>query len=179
MLTQGMATQAGERVTNKDWKPRNCVWELTLACNLRCEPCGSRAGTVRKNELSVDECLAVVDQLHQMGCELITLSGGEPTLKKGWDRIAAAIAERGMFVNMVTNGVYPQAGGAREVARRARAARRWNTASNRRIRARTPAVAARTNRRRRPNAAYRSTESSRPPTSAERASRARSSTEPA
>jgi len=48
----------------------------------------------------------VVDQLSSLGCELVTLSGGEPTLKRGWATIAAAAVEAGMYCNMVTNGVY-------------------------------------------------------------------------
>ena len=110
------------RVDEAHWRPRNCVWELTLACNLRCEHCGSRAGRVRPKELSLDECLGVVDQLGDLGCELVTLSGGEPTLKKGWDVIARAVADRGMYVNMVTNGYYKDDESARDVAVRAREA---------------------------------------------------------
>ena len=104
------------RVEAMGWKPRNCVWELTLACNLRCGHCGSRAGKVRPKEMSLDECLGVVDQLADMGCELVTLSGGEPTLKKGWDTIASAIHARGIYVNMVTNGAYGSADKAKAVA---------------------------------------------------------------
>lgn len=107
------------RAERKNWKPRNCVWELTLACNLRCKHCGSRAGNPLTNELSTRECLDLVRQLHELGCELITLSGGEPTLRDDWDRIARAISERNIFVNMVTNGVYQNEQVAGEIARRA------------------------------------------------------------
>ncbi len=110
---------ARRRVERHGWRPRNCVWELTLGCNLRCEHCGSRAGRVRPDELSLDECLDVVQQLADLGTELVTLSGGEPTLKKGWDTIARAIADHGIYVNMVTNGVYRSGATADEVAQRA------------------------------------------------------------
>ncbi len=119
---------ARARVRARGWKPRNCVWELTLACNLDCQHCGSRAGKVRARELSLDECLDVAEQLADLGCELVTLSGGEPTLRKGWDRIARALVDRGIYTNMVTNGVYPRAGGAAAVAERARAAGMCNVA---------------------------------------------------
>ena len=108
------------RIEQQDWRPRNCVWELTLACNLRCRHCGSRAGEKREKELSTGECLNAVAQLAELGCELITLSGGEPTLRKDWDQIARAIASRNIYVNMVTNGVYPSDSAAKEVAARAR-----------------------------------------------------------
>jgi MoaA/NifB/PqqE/SkfB family radical SAM enzyme len=113
------AREARDRVERNGWRPRNCVWELTLGCNLRCGHCGSRAGRVRPDELSTDECLSVVDQLAELGCELVTLSGGEPTLRDDWDRIGAAIARRGIKVNMVTNGVYRTPEDADRIARRA------------------------------------------------------------
>jgi MoaA/NifB/PqqE/SkfB family radical SAM enzyme len=37
--------------------PRACVWELTLACNLRCKHCGSFAGSRRDDEMSLEESL--------------------------------------------------------------------------------------------------------------------------
>ena len=43
--------------------PVYCVWELTLACDLGCKHCGSRAGKAREGELSTEECLAVVEEL--------------------------------------------------------------------------------------------------------------------
>src|SRR5690554_4893308 len=42
--------------------PIYCVWEITLACDLGCRHCGSRAGDSRPDELSTDECLEVVAQ---------------------------------------------------------------------------------------------------------------------
>lgn len=113
------ATEARRRVELRHWRPRNCVWELTLACNLRCGHCGSRAGHARPDELDTAECLSVVDQLAALGCELVTLSGGEPTLRADWDRVAGAVAARGMKVNLVTNGVYATPEEADRIARRA------------------------------------------------------------
>ena len=48
-------------------RPVQVVWELTLACNLRCVHCGSRAGRKREDELSTEECLDVVRQLAELG----------------------------------------------------------------------------------------------------------------
>ena len=109
-------------VESKDWRPRSVVWELTLACDLRCEHCGSRAGHVRTDELDLDECLGVVDELDSLGAELVSLSGGEPTLKKGWDQIAKALSDRGIYTNMVTNGAYKTLERAQDIAQRAKAA---------------------------------------------------------
>ncbi len=84
--------------------PRLCVWELTLACNLNCRHCGSRAGKPRADELSPEEALALVENLADLGCRYVTLGGGEPLMRKDWPEIAAAFIARGVRTNMVTNG---------------------------------------------------------------------------
>ncbi|MGA9657100.1 MAG: radical SAM protein, partial [Polyangia bacterium] len=58
--------------------PRACAWELTLGCNLRCRHCGSAAGPRRADELTLEECLRVADELGALGCQRATLTGGEP-----------------------------------------------------------------------------------------------------
>ncbi len=107
-----VATRA--RAERLPHRPRNCVWELTLACNLRCAHCGSRAGRPRDRELDTAECLDVVAQLAALQCDLVTLSGGEPLLRRDWDVIARAAADLGIYVNLVTNGTLVD----RDVARR-------------------------------------------------------------
>ena len=85
--------------------PHTCVWELTLACNLRCKHCGSSAGRRRDVELSLDECLRVAGELVALGCQRITLIGGEPTLYPGWHEVARRLVELGAEVNMLSNGL--------------------------------------------------------------------------
>jgi radical SAM protein with 4Fe4S-binding SPASM domain len=84
--------------------PRFCVWELTLGCNLRCLHCGSYAGDKRRDELTLEESLKIADQLAEMGCEKVTLGGGEPTLNPDWHLIGKRLTERGVRVNMIANG---------------------------------------------------------------------------
>lgn len=38
--------------------------------------------------------------------ERVTLSGGEPLLRKGWDRIARKLMERGVSTSIISNGWY-------------------------------------------------------------------------
>jgi radical SAM protein with 4Fe4S-binding SPASM domain len=80
------------------------VWELTLACNLACSHCGSRAGPARQNEMSTAEALDVVDQLAEVGIKEVTLIGGEAFLRRDWLEIAAAITRRGMHCTLTTGG---------------------------------------------------------------------------
>ncbi len=87
-----------------DPRPLYVVWETTLACNLKCRHCGSRAGAPRAAELSTAECLSVIGQLHELGTREITLIGGEAHLRRDWLTLIAAIAGRGMLCGIQTGG---------------------------------------------------------------------------
>jgi radical SAM protein with 4Fe4S-binding SPASM domain len=85
--------------------PKNCVFEATLACNLHCQHCGSRAGKARPDELSTAECLDMFQQLVGIGCERVTISGGEPTLRRDWLELIEGARKAGMRVGLITNGL--------------------------------------------------------------------------
>lgn len=80
-------------------------WELTLACNLRCRHCASSAGLPRKNELTLDECLALCDQFPALLVQEVDFTGGEPLLRAGWPAIAKRLYELHIPARMVTNGI--------------------------------------------------------------------------
>ena len=82
----------------------SCVWELTLACCFSCAHCGSKAGQPRENELTLQECLDVIDQLAELGCERVSLIGGEVFLYPGWNIVVDFLARRGMRLCIITNG---------------------------------------------------------------------------
>jgi radical SAM protein with 4Fe4S-binding SPASM domain len=86
-----------------EYRPEVCVWELTLRCNMRCIHCGSSAGKARENELTVDECLGVADELLDLGCRQATFIGGEVFLYRGWEEVARRLASGGAAVNIITN----------------------------------------------------------------------------
>jgi radical SAM protein with 4Fe4S-binding SPASM domain len=54
--------------------------------------------------MSVEECLPVADELVALGCQELTLIGGEVFLFRGWDRLAEYLTGKGVAVNIVTNG---------------------------------------------------------------------------
>ena len=84
--------------------PKNVVWELTLRCNMNCAHCGSKAGHARGEELDHEEALNLCRQLGEMGCEILTLLGGEPFLREDWDDLALCLQEYGVKVNAISNG---------------------------------------------------------------------------
>lgn len=85
-------------------RPILAVWEITLACDLACGHCGSRAGKARPDELSTVEALALVDQLAELGVIEVVLIGGESYLRDDWCEIIARIAHKGMEPLITTGG---------------------------------------------------------------------------
>ena len=98
-------------------RPIYCVWELTLACDLACRHCGSRAGKARPDELSTEQCLDLVRQLAELDVKEVSLIGGEAYLRDDWIAVIEAITRLGMLANLTT-------GGRGLTLERARAARR-------------------------------------------------------
>lgn len=88
----------------KRYVPVHVVWEITLACDLKCLHCGSRAGHRRPGELNTGECLEVIDALAALGTREVTLIGGEAYLRKDWTRLIQAIHDHGMYVAVQTGG---------------------------------------------------------------------------
>lgn len=104
------------RDIDRDYRPIYAVWEITLLCDLACRHCGSRSARPRPDELTTAECLDVVDQLADLGCQEVVIIGGEVYLRDGWLDILKRIRERGMTALATT-------GGRAFTAERARAAK--------------------------------------------------------
>lgn len=83
---------------------KNCVWEITLACCFSCKYCGSKAGKARERELNLEECLSVVEQLSELGCETVSMIGGEVFMRKDWEIIAQKLTSKGIQVAIISNG---------------------------------------------------------------------------
>jgi radical SAM protein with 4Fe4S-binding SPASM domain len=84
--------------------PAVVALELTLRCPCRCITCGSRAGAPRPRELEHHEWLGVISALADLGCQRISLMGGEPLLYPRWDELARTGRGRDLIVDMITSG---------------------------------------------------------------------------
>jgi radical SAM protein with 4Fe4S-binding SPASM domain len=62
-------------------------------------------GRKAENELSTDECLALIDEMNALGTEMLILTGGEPLLRKDIYDLARHASDLGIWVVMGTNGV--------------------------------------------------------------------------
>jgi radical SAM protein with 4Fe4S-binding SPASM domain len=87
------------------WRPLSVNAEITLSCNLRCRHCGSSAGAARREELSFEEWVALLDQLSQLGTEEMCFLGGEPLLRKDWRALCHAVGDAGMRLVLISNGL--------------------------------------------------------------------------
>lgn len=86
------------------YKPITAVWEITMACNMRCMHCGSACSHALPEELTTDEAMALCDDMGKLGMKWITLSGGEPLTRKDWPQIAKRLNENHIIPNIITNG---------------------------------------------------------------------------
>jgi len=92
------------RAVDKQHRPIYAVWEITLACDLACRHCGSRAGKDRPDELTTAEALDLVDQMARLGVKEVTLIGGEAYLREDWLDIIRAIRKHGIECTTTSGG---------------------------------------------------------------------------
>jgi len=72
-------------------------------CNLDCAYCNEYDKV--SDPVPLDAMLRRIDKLGDLGCSIITLSGGEPTLHPDLDAIIARIRERDAIATLITNGL--------------------------------------------------------------------------
>lgn len=80
------------------------IWEVTMACNMRCKHCGSSCTDKLPGELTTEKALQLCDELGELGMKYITLSGGEPTLREDIFQIISRLRKNNVIPNMITNG---------------------------------------------------------------------------
>ncbi|MFH1464257.1 MAG: radical SAM protein [Pseudomonadota bacterium] len=84
--------------------PVTAVWEITMGCNMRCGHCGSSCAEPLPDELTTEEALRVIEDMAALGMRYITLSGGEPLLRRDWPVLAGHLTRHGIAPNIITNG---------------------------------------------------------------------------
>lgn len=83
-------------------------WHVTERCNLKCIHCYQDKLCI-KDELSLEETKKGLDMLKKtvekwgMECE-VSITGGEPFLRKDWFEICKYIEEKGFYLSILSNG---------------------------------------------------------------------------
>ncbi|ALU11537.1 heme biosynthesis protein [Ignicoccus islandicus DSM 13165] len=103
LVFEGLA-KYGVTVPQRLPAPFLIVWNFTNMCNLRCKHCYQRADKPLPDELTLEEKLAVVEDLDRAGVAAVALSGGEPTIHPHFFRIVEELSSRGIYVAVATNG---------------------------------------------------------------------------
>jgi hopanoid biosynthesis associated radical SAM protein HpnH len=85
--------------------PLVLMLEPLHACNLTCTGCGRirEYSTTIKDKLTVDECLASVDEC---GAPIVSICGGEPMIYPWIEELVAKILERKKHIYLCTNGMF-------------------------------------------------------------------------
>jgi len=105
-LTESL--RLGARIGSALWlkgRPFLLYLKPTPRCDCRCLSCNrwqEREGW--GEELSLQEIRAVLGKFHHAGCAVVTLWGGEPTLRRDLPEILESAKEVGLRTSMCTNG---------------------------------------------------------------------------
>ncbi len=90
-----LASKAGQR------QLLGIGWSITNLCNSRCPFCSRHSGP---RGPSLEVALGIVDQLAEMGCRRVHLTGGEPLVRKDLPPLLDRIRDLGMSSSINTNG---------------------------------------------------------------------------
>ena len=82
-------------------KPLTLLLLVNKGCNLRCSFCDLWEG---KELVPVDKAVRLFDEARAIGTRTVVLTGGEPLLHPGLFTMVRAAKDRGMGVNVTTNG---------------------------------------------------------------------------
>ncbi|OYD16096.1 hypothetical protein CH333_04295 [candidate division WOR-3 bacterium JGI_Cruoil_03_44_89] len=100
LLTYGLSTP------QNFYMPLMVVWNFTNNCNLRCKHCYQNAGPggEKRDELTTEEKMRVVDELHKSNVVTIYFSGGEPLFAPDFFDVAEYAKKKGFYLSVATNG---------------------------------------------------------------------------
>lgn len=93
---------------------------LTFKCNFNCSYCYQDLLQTGDNRWDLGKCRELVEEAADWGVVFLGLTGGEPTIFKGWLELIETGLKRGMIPTMTSNGTV--IGGDPEIARRLAAA---------------------------------------------------------
>lgn len=83
--------------------PLTVLLEPTRRCNLECRHC-YRIENTEREEMPLRRILSLLDELRQMGCLFLTISGGEPLLHPNFLEICRKAHSLNMAISIFTNG---------------------------------------------------------------------------
>ncbi|HHL39853.1 MAG TPA: radical SAM protein [Deltaproteobacteria bacterium] len=98
LLSLLYARAAGRRI------PLTVIFNVTDRCNLKCAYCYAGYHRRRKPELTTGQIRRAIDELAEMGCRRVSISGGEPLLRKDIGEIIGHVRSLGLMCTVNSNG---------------------------------------------------------------------------
>lgn len=94
------------RIFNKDnfTFPSSIMFEITQRCNLRCKFCYLGKYLNAETDMPKGKLFEIVNQLDEVGCIEVVLTGGEPLIREDFLEIYRYIKTKGILVIVFTNG---------------------------------------------------------------------------
>lgn len=85
---------------------RELWFHITDNCNMSCSHCLFSSSPQAKRELATERVLELTAQAEALGCKMFALTGGEPLVHKGLDKILTRMLEiESSHVAVLTNGL--------------------------------------------------------------------------
>jgi radical SAM protein with 4Fe4S-binding SPASM domain len=88
--------------------PLDVSLELTYRCNNRCVHCfcnvPAQDPKALQDEMKTEEIKGIMDELADMGCLWLLLTGGEPFLREDFEEIYLYAKKKGFIITLFTNG---------------------------------------------------------------------------
>jgi radical SAM protein with 4Fe4S-binding SPASM domain len=82
---------------DKQRSPFTVAWEITRACPLKCSHCRAVAQHRRHpGELSTEEGIGLIDQVHEIGAKVLVITGGDPLARPDVFDLIAHSHRRGL-----------------------------------------------------------------------------------
>lgn len=110
----GLVKQCAQDVSLKPWQEyrlypsryiQTAHWSVTGKCNYRCRHCYMSAPDAKLGELSHETCMDIVRQLSACGIMNVSLTGGEPLVRRDFLEIVNALVAESIDITTVyTNG---------------------------------------------------------------------------
>ena len=97
----------GARIPFVPAGPIEIVWNITYQCNLRCKHCYEDAGGKHPPELNTEQAKRVLDKMSKIagiGLPAVSLSGGEPLVRKDIFELATYAKKKMGYVSIASNG---------------------------------------------------------------------------
>ena len=84
---------------------KSVQWSITGRCNYNCRHCFMSAPDYKGEDLTIEECRRIVNQLADNGVMAVSITGGEPFVNPHFYEILDEIKKRGMYLEtLYSNG---------------------------------------------------------------------------